>query len=362
MHILLIDDIFPINTRNTKILNSLSSHYKDEAKISVITWNRTNSSTDGYNNYFFYNKVSAYGHKFRKLMNLWGYRKFCHDTIRRLNPDIIIASHWNNLLLVPKLDTKRQMLIYDNLDIPTGPKVLRDIAAFLEKQKMKKADLTIHASRFFAPLYSKSFNQLVLENKPVFTTTPIDYHLHTPIRIAFIGLIRHLDILRNLISAVRGNPNFQLYLHGDGHASMQLQEYSKEDSNVFFTGRYSYNEIDKLYEQADVIWAAYPNKDFNVKYAISNKFHESLIFGLPTIYSENTQVGEFASRNHIGIQVNPYSVDSIKSLLDKIVSGSINLKQIHDDMVAYQSTQTSWNTDFAEVTKQIQRFFSHPTD
>lgn len=357
MHILLIDDIFPINTRNSKILNSLSEHFKENAQISVMTWNRNNSSIDGFDNYYFYCKESAYGHKFRKLINLWGYRNYCHSTIRTLHPDIIIASHWNNLLLIPKLDGERQMLIYDNLDIPTGPKLLRGVASFLEKHRMKRVNLTIHASRFFKSLYNPSFNQLVLENKPTFYTEPLDYHLHTPIRIVFIGLVRHYEILSNLISAVSGNPHFQLYLHGDGHACQQLQVFSNGEPNVFFTGRYSYNEIKGLYEEADIIWAAYPNKDYNVRYAISNKFHESLVFGLPTIYSENTQVGEYASKNNIGIQVDPYSIESIKSLLENISSGKINLSKMHDDMVAYQKSQTTWETDFSEVIRQIHNFY-----
>ena len=35
-----------------------------------------------------------------------------------------------------------------------------------------------------------------------------------------------------------------------------------------------------------MVWAAYPNKDYNVKYAISNKFFESLVYEKPTFFSK----------------------------------------------------------------------------
>lgn len=356
MHILLIDDIFPINTRNSKILSSLASHYKDGVKLSVITWNRNNADTTGFDNYYFYEKVSAYGKKLRKLVNLWGYRRFCHSTIKMLSPDVVIASHWNNLLLVPRLCRQKQMLIYENLDVPTGPEPIRKVVARLEKMKMKDANLTIHASRFFCSLYDSSLPQIVLENKPTFEAVPSEYKMHTPIRVAFIGLIRHLDILKNLISAIRSDTRFCLYLHGDGHACQQLTEFAKGEPNICFTGRYTYADINKLYEQSDVIWAAYPNKDFNVRYAISNKFHESLIFGIPTIYSINTEVGNYASSNSIGMQVDPYSVESIKEILADIASGTIDLSNLHTNMLKFQESQTTWNEDFMQVIRAIDCF------
>ena len=102
LRIALIDECFPLNTRNRKILDSLEKCYKDKAELIVITWDRNNDYTEEHKNYFVYKKNSEYGNKTRKLLNLWGYRQFCHATIKALRPDVVIASHWNNLALVPK--------------------------------------------------------------------------------------------------------------------------------------------------------------------------------------------------------------------------------------------------------------------
>lgn len=358
MHILLIDDCYPINTRNRKILSSLAEHYGEQAKLSVITWDRNNDYREALPGYHIYNKVSAYGNKTRKLLNLWGYRKFCHDTIRRLNPDVVIASHWNNLLMVPRLNRSRQMLIYENLDVPTEAYIFRKASTILEHLKMRQADLTIHASRFFTELYSKKYRQIVLENKPIVHMEPSTgpYTLHNPIRIAFIGLLRYREILALLIDAVRGDSRFELFFHGDGHARQYLEEYAGSTQNIHFTGRYEFEDVGRLYQQTDVVWAAYPNKDFNVIYAISNKFHESLVYGIPTVYADHTRLGDFVVQQHIGMAVDPYSKQEIQQLLETIASKQEALKAMAANMQQFAKKQTTWKADFRQVTQAIDSF------
>lgn len=357
-HIVLIDDCFPINTRNRKILNSLAKHYGKDSTLSVITWDRNNDYKEELEGYHVYKKVSEYGNKTRKLLNLLGYRQFCHATIKKLQPDVVIASHWNNLLMVPRLNRRHQMLIYENLDVPTEAYIFRKATTILEHWKMRQVDLTIHASRFFTQLYSPKTKQLILENKPVFLAPPPkEYAIHQPLRISFIGLLRYRDISRVLIDAVRDDSRFLLYFHGDGHAKLYLEECAKGTSNIFFTGRYAYEDVARLYQQTDIVWAAYPNRDFNVVYAISNKFHESLSFGIPTVYADKTCLGSFVVENHIGMAVAPYSVKAVRQLLEQIISHQDNLQEIARNMRAFSKQQTTWEEDFCKVVQAIDGFF-----
>lgn len=360
LHIALIDDSFPINTRNSKIINSLARHYGKDVTLSVITWDRNNGYTEELEGYHVYKKSSAYGNKTRKLLNLWGYRQFCHNTIEGLQPDVVIASHWNNLMMVPRLDRRRQMLIYENLDVPTEAYILRKTTTALEHWHIRRVDLTIHASRFFTKLYSPKLKQLILENKPTFTPPPppLEYTPHQPLRVAFIGLLRYRDISKVLIDAVRDDSRFQLFFHGDGHARQYLEECAAGATNVFFTGRYDYDDAPTLYRNTDVVWAAYPNKDFNVVYAISNKFHESLSFGIPTVYADKTCLGRFVVENNIGMAVNPYSTHDVKQLLQHILDHQEQLRQMARNARLFALRQTSWEQDFSKVTHAIDDFFS----
>ena len=164
-------------------------------------------------------------------------------------------------------------------------------------------------------------------------------------------------ISKVLIDAVRDDSRFQLYFHGDGHAKEYLEECAAGASNIFFTGRYAYEDVAKLYQQTDVVWAAYPNKDFNVVYAISNKFHESLAFGIPTVYADKTCLGDFVVEKHIGMAVDPYSVDAVKRLLENIVAHQDDLRKMARDMRAFGKQQTTWEEDFSKVTQAIDSFF-----
>lgn len=361
MKILLVDECYPLNTRNTKLLNSLCLHYP-YSEIHVVTWDRagdfdTNAVEGSEWKWHLYKRPARYGNKLQKLAGMFGYRSYCRKEIRMIAPDVVIASHWNNLLMLPRLNYDRQMLIYENLDAPTGPSVIRCMLRRIESSYMSHA-LTIHASRFYTSIYSKKYRQIVLENKPVFNVHPVDYSPQRPLRIAYLGNVRYIEILKNLADAVKGDERFLLSYHGGGPDYETLRNYVSGVSNIFLTGPYKYEDIEQLYRNADVIWAAYPNRDFNVRYAISNKFHESMAYAVPAVYADKTRLGEYASQNHFGYQVNPYSVESISSLLTELFSNRGQLMKIHESLKKQHEKETSWEDDFVILKKEIDAFFS----
>lgn len=361
MKILLVDESYPLNTRNTKILSSLTQSYPS-AEVHVVTWDRAgefhySNETNRRWQWHLYTRPAVYGNKIQKLIGMFGYRSFCSKTVARVHPDVIIASHWNNLLMLPCLDCKSQMLIYENLDAPTGPTLFRKILNSIEHMYMKQA-LTVHASRFYSSIYPKRYNQIILENKPVFDVIPASYAPRNPLRIAYLGNIRYLDILKNLADAVRGDDRFCVSYHGGGPDFQQLKEYVEGVSNVELTGPYQYEDISSLYKDADIIWAAYPNKDYNVRYAISNKFHESLAYAVPAIFAEETCLGEYVESSGLGFQVNPYSVDSIRKMLDGIYNDRTCLMNIHHTLAKQFLRETSWNEDFFKLKEKIDAFFN----
>lgn len=115
-----------------------------------------------------------------------------------------------------------------------------------------------------------------------------------------------------------------------------MQKYCKNVENVTFTGEYKYEDVVKLYHQSDIVWAAYPNKDYNVVYAISNKFHESSYVGIPCIYSDHTKLADFVEEKEIGLVVNPYDTNKIKALFSRIYDSKIDLENIKKNMIKFQ--------------------------
>lgn len=357
MKITLIDCSLPINTRNEKLLRSFSK-YVPEAELHVITWSRENKKVvcDSLPEVEFhvYEKASPLQNLKKKFVNMFGFKRFIGRQLKTINPDIVIASHWSNLILTSGYIRHGQKLIYENLDVPTESFIIRKLTEFFERISLRRTDFIIYASRFFEPLYPKRIPHFILENKPMFGVCPFE---PTPVadtlRVAYLGVVRYLPILQNLVDAVRGDDRIELVFHGNGAALEAIEQYSSGCTNITFTGRYSYQDIIGLYQKADIVWAAYPNHDYNVVYAISNKFHESLFVGVPCIYSSRTKLADFAVEHNIGLEVDPYSKQSISDLFSRILSGETDIAAIRRSMTEFQKYETTWDEDFIELLKLI---------
>ena len=158
MKILLIDSSYPINTRNNRLIVSLK-RYLQNASIEYIAWNRDGREI-AYSDkeICIYNVNSAYGNLLSKLFHLIGYYYFLRKNNNLKRPDVIIASHWDMLFLSSLMKKKEQILIYEDLDIPTARKnYLLKLLQRVETKALKKTDAIIFASRFFQPLYNSIF-------------------------------------------------------------------------------------------------------------------------------------------------------------------------------------------------------------
>jgi len=354
---LLVDSFYPINSRNVKIEKSIKQYFKD-SKFDIIAWNRENKTIrEEHNQYYIYNKYSPAGKLFKKLVYLLGFGKYINDVNHKLCPEVLIASHWEILLLLSFFKTKNQILIYENLDIPTVDNVfLLRILQFIEKYALKKTDAIIFASRFFYPLYDfYTKDKFILENKPLNTNL---YKTTQKCEgkdfvISYIGNVRYLPIMKNLIDAVKELENVKLMIHGDGASLNELKEYSNNYLNIKFTGRYEVDMLPQLYENSNIIWAVYPNDDYNVKYAISNKFHESLIYHRPCIYANETELGNYIEKHHLGWSVNPYNINDIQKLITQISNNPCCISDIIINLKNESIKSKTWDEDLQPIINYI---------
>lgn len=352
MKIVIIDTSIPINTRNEKYIGSLKE-FIPEVDLRVITWRRDDFPMDIPDYYFLYEAQAEYGNAKEKLVKLFGFAKFVHKKIRNFKPDVIIASHWESLLVTPSNLGWKPLIIYENLDVPTGGHIVRGITRFLELRKLKHVDLIVHASRFFKELYPEAIPQIVLENKSKFNFETIPHENNSNTVVSYIGTVRYRDIMSNFIEGASKIDNVDVDIFGDGQDLSYLQNKYENLRNVRFHGTYSFSDIPVLYSKSDVVWAAYPNKDYNVVYAISNKFHESMMCGVPCIYANKTKLGEFVEKEGVGFVVDPYSVEEIKSLVSKIANKEIDLTPYRQRLAAQRNSLTTWDEDFKKVVDFI---------
>lgn len=359
--VLLVDTSYPINSRNQRIIDSLRKVY-GQNNVKVVTWLRDESSIRQCDiDEYIFQLVSPYANKLAKLKNIIKYYKFIKEVNNQFSPQIIIASHWDSLVLCSFLKNKNQHLIYENLDMPTGPTVVRSILRIFESCALKKTDAITFASRFYLPYY-KSYKgkKIVLENK-----VPVGFEQITKNRstskklvITFNGGLRYADIMVNLIHAVGNLSNVELNFYGGssiGDAVKVIYNAAENYSNIKFFGPYNYNQIPAIYSQTDLVWAVYPANDFNVKLAISNKYHESVFFGVPGIFAKNTNLGDYVEQTNSGFTVDGYSIADIRALIIKLRDNRPELIKVSKNIENLRiKTSQTWDEEFESTLNMIE--------
>lgn len=361
--IVLIDTNYPINSRNKRIVNSLSKEFGVE-NVRVIAWDRCGNIEEGATREFYniYNHPSPLGDKWAKLRSLVGYGVFVKRIIKEFTPNVIIASHWDSLLIASLIKNTNQILIYENLDMPSGKQPLRRILTKIEHMALRNTDAISYASRFYLPYYNFFKGQhIILENKlakeALVELSDREIPKKGPLRIMFNGAIRYAETMHNLFEAIGGNENIELLIYGYpvGSEGQSILRDAGRFKNILYLGSYVYTDIPKLYAQSDLVWGVYTAKDFNVKNAISNKFHESIAYVVPGIFAANTKLGDLVANNEIGFTVDGYSITAIKTLFEEILDDrskilvriKSNLKSLRDKI------QIDWDSEFLAFKNYI---------
>lgn len=358
--IILIDTSYPINSRNYRIVKSLSEIFGHN-NVRVIAWDRNGKVPDNLEeNYSVFSRKAPLGDSVAKLKTIFEFKKYVKEALDFYDPKIIIASHWDSLMISSSIKKNGQILIYENLDIPSGNFLIRNILSTIERLSLRKVDAISYASRFFMPLYHHfKGKNIPLENKLTklaIPENPQNNNFGESLKVMFNGAIRYLDSMQNLIEAIGDNKNIELLIYGYpvGNEGKIILEKAARYKNIHYMGSYKYNEIPSLYSKSDVVWGAYPPNDFNVKYAISNKFHESIAYKVPGIFSEQTKLGELVSLKKIGFTVDVYSVDAIKKLFENIINNREEvMTTIKKNLDVERRTGIDWESEFVEFKNYI---------
>lgn len=128
------------------------------------------------------------------------------------------------------------------------------------------------------------------------------------LNLVWNGTMRYFEHQKKIIDILSNDSRFALYYHGAGPELEQYREYcnSIHAKNVYFTGRYSNSDKAKLLEQADIINNSYwIDKEAEVRYAISNRFYDGIIYRIPQLVEVETYKTEICQKYGIGIGLHP---------------------------------------------------------
>lgn len=350
--VLMLVDHYPLSPRALKMRKTIITN--DNVEVKIFVWNRRSLKI---NEEFVegFNSKTGYGNFFRTLMDLPRYLYNSKKFIEKYQPDIIHAVDYTSLNATP-IKSEYTKIIYEIYDIKFFNNAIVNKYREYKETKLinERVDSIIIASPFFEEYYkSKLFidrEYLVINNMPSEKITssqrvyiPIEHNkekLKDKIIISFIGRVRYKEILLNLLNAIQSKNNIILLIAGDGPDLNDIKKYINDNDmidKVIVTGSFEESDLTNIYSYTDFVWAAYPNKDTNVYYAISNKYFESIVFKKPIIVSQGTKLGEYVSENNTGMIVNPYSVNDIEKLLDDL--GKVDIMPSSNEVIFWESEE-----------------------
>lgn len=352
--ILIIDTAYPINSRTERFRNSFKFYFN----VMVVAWCRgINNDLSGQKGFYILETNIGYGNQIKKTLYLPLFYIYVYKICRMEKPDTIFASHWDSLIcavLIKITWNWRVKIIYDCLDLPTFSNVLiRKFVLLVEAFCLRFVGLTIFASRYFKPLYSKKIKSYVFENYPSVGLMGIETKkpnwlnennldlLERENNIAWIGVVRYLNILENILLAIKGT-NVNFFIFGDGpdleNFKKSVSYYGLNDQVTFF-GRYELSDIRYIYEKSNLVWAAYPTNDFNAIYAISNKYFECSFFEKKILLSCRTKMAEDLVGNPGVILVDEYSSIDIRKKILESINLKLEIYKKYEDDVSWESRE-----------------------
>lgn len=333
---------FPIDTRSDRLLRTLEK--SGRFKLEVCAWDRGYESRDYPPNYHVLHTSIGYKRPVLKFANLPRYRAFLRKKIQEITPDVICCSFWDMAFLISTISTPNIKVIYDVIDMPGGSGLYFKIGRCLETYALKKVNGIVLSSRYFRDWYdSLSANTIVIENLPDLEPVALNNE-STPktIRFAYVGTVRHPETLRSVIS-VFTELRQVFHIYGDGPDLALLKSEANNSPFVKFFGRYEYSELSEIYASIDVLWAAYPLNEVNNRFAISNKYYESLLFDVPAIFSLGTRLGAHVSELDIGFCINAENIEVVRDLVSSLVKNPSQINDVRSRILRYRkNVQMNW--------------------
>lgn len=255
---------------------------------------------------------------------------------KKLSINKVICESYDNLIIaiIYKKLLKRDLQICfycrDLIKYQYEKNLISYTFRLIEKHLLCQVDFLMSTSvKFYTSYYNKYFNNFSLyENIPI-----VDINSHKSnsdiFRISFIGIIRYVDVIKNLIQVIEELSKkgllVELNFYGGGNDKdfTYLKRQIKNKKLFHFHGPFSYStDINDIYKNTDLSIALYNPDDFNCQVAIPNKYYESILSNTPIATSKGTYLSEIVKSKKIGISIDPNNNEEITHFLVNAITNN----------------------------------------
>ncbi|MDZ7719646.1 MAG: hypothetical protein U5K72_12585 [Balneolaceae bacterium] len=252
------------------------------------------------------------------------------DVLYCFNFDILFIG-WLSTIFIQK-DIK---IIYDLADIHKvlgGTGFLSTVFRSIERFLLKRTTMVVVASPAYIDGYFHKIQHadnrfFAIENKMLPGVKSSKNRVRSGykskkgvLKIGYFGMLRcetSLDFLHRLL--VKNKDKFELLLAG---IFLQTESYKpnfQKLENASYYGAFVYpDDLPKLYNSVDIIWAAHMHGETNSKWSMSNRFYQACFYKRPLITQANTQDSERVESYNIGATLDLNDFDSSEKIIHSI--------------------------------------------
>lgn len=289
----------------TKVLDGNGIAY------DIISWDRFGTEDPEDPLKFRDNKI---GHQ-RGFADYLKYRHFVLRILKRNAYDkIIVFGIQLSFFLKPYLLKKMRGNFI--LDIRDHNHILK---AFNIGKVIEGSAYTVLSSPGFKKWLPASSKYLISHNTTVddvaeLKARPNSFYLKDKLKIAFIGALSDYKVNIDLIESVKDCRKVEVVYHGEGLFNRDIEEYVARHNvgNVALTGRYTKEQENALYDDADLIHALRYNEDINCRTLLPNRLYQAAFHGKPLIVAENSYLAELTRQYGLGLVVDSFTDLEIK--------------------------------------------------
>ena len=252
-------------------------------------------------NKFIYNMPKNIGY-LRKIMHLKKFRDYAIEIIKNERYDLLVT--WNELTAFVFSDFLKKYL--PNKYIVN----IRDYHYFKNPFVNNKISRAIKYSLISTVSSPGLISYFRLQEEKII---PIygykkefleDFKLSSTkgevIRIGYIGQIRWIENIYQLLDRIGNDSRYSLILAGRGAYDLKDDNNVNKYDNVVFFPEFESSETAKYLENVDVLFNIYGNENLHKSTALSIKLFYSISLRIPILTSKNTYTDEIAKKLGIG--------------------------------------------------------------
>jgi len=275
--------------------------------------------------------------------------------------DTVLGSYLSSLI-------KRKPMIIDSHEYFTGvPElngrgIVKSIWKFIERWIYPKIKYHITVSYSIADMFNKEYGikPVVIRNIPAecFERNDNKHQIVVPFAkyIIYQGALNKDRGLEELIQAMPFvAEDLGLVIAGTGDIDKELIRLVKVlnlENRVFFTGRYSNSNINRITSKALMGVSLEKDSNINYRYCLPNKLFSYIQASIPVIVSNMPEMASFVKDNNLGIVILDSTPKSIATSIKELLN-SQELYSMLKSSVNIAKEKYSWNNEKIKLTNFI---------